>query len=198
MIPPFNEFGYLPPGVYPATLDEIDSRFGQASEQRRAQVESVRWMVELSMRAGVQRIVLNSSFVTDIIEPGDVDRVLLIGRGFPKDRPAEAELRAGLPFLDIQIVRHPRFNKLVNVFFCNGPIQRTKGHGRGDSMTRGSYETLPNTIEKLRMLEAMVEEVQGEEINDEHLREVELESLLHLIAQLKDEIARYESHQSAR
>jgi hypothetical protein len=27
MIPPFNEFGYLPPGIHPTTLDEIDKRF---------------------------------------------------------------------------------------------------------------------------------------------------------------------------
>jgi hypothetical protein len=54
MIPPFNESGFLPPGIHAATLDEIDSRFGKASDQRRAQMESVRWMVELSARAGVQ------------------------------------------------------------------------------------------------------------------------------------------------
>src|SRR5436305_8216023 len=109
MIPPFNESGYLPPGVHPATLDEIDARFGQLSELRRVQMESVRWLIELAIRAGVQRIVLKGSFVTDIIEPGDVDCVLLSGRGFPKDYRAEAELRAGLPFLDVEIVRRRRF-----------------------------------------------------------------------------------------
>jgi hypothetical protein len=65
MIPPFNEFGYLPKGIYPATLDEIDARFGQLSELRRVQMESVRWMVELAIRAGAERIILNGSFVTD-------------------------------------------------------------------------------------------------------------------------------------
>jgi hypothetical protein len=28
VIPPFNEHGYLPPGIHPATLDEVESRFG--------------------------------------------------------------------------------------------------------------------------------------------------------------------------
>ena len=28
MIPRFNESGVLPPGIHPATLDEIDAQFG--------------------------------------------------------------------------------------------------------------------------------------------------------------------------
>ena len=67
MIPPFDDSGFLPPGVHPATLKEIEARFGRESELRRVQMESVRWMVDLAIRAGVQRIVLNGSFVTDII-----------------------------------------------------------------------------------------------------------------------------------
>ncbi|MFH0983167.1 MAG: hypothetical protein V2A79_16730 [Planctomycetota bacterium] len=77
--------------------------------------------------SGVQRIVLNGSFVTDIIEPNDVDCVLLTGRGFPKDPAAEAELRAGLPFLDIALVRRRRFEKLVNVFFATDRFEVPKG-----------------------------------------------------------------------
>src|SRR5256885_1816290 len=57
MIPPFDDFGVLPPGVHPATLDEIQDRFGRESEVRRAQMESVRWLVDLAVRAGAARIV---------------------------------------------------------------------------------------------------------------------------------------------
>lgn len=46
MIPPHNESGFLPPGVHPATLAEVEVRFGRQSELRRVQMESVRWMVE--------------------------------------------------------------------------------------------------------------------------------------------------------
>jgi len=42
MIPPFDEFGCLPPGIHRASLDEIDARFGRQSELRRVQWESVR------------------------------------------------------------------------------------------------------------------------------------------------------------
>jgi hypothetical protein len=65
MIPPFDDSGCLPPGVHPAKLDEIEDRFGRQSELRRVQMESVRWMVDLAVRAGVDRIVLNGSFVTE-------------------------------------------------------------------------------------------------------------------------------------
>ncbi len=47
MIPSFDDFGCLPPGVHPATLAEIEERFGRQSEVRRVQMESVRWMVEV-------------------------------------------------------------------------------------------------------------------------------------------------------
>jgi len=113
MIPPFDDSGGLPPGVHAATLAEIDERFGRTSELRRVQMESVRWMIELARRAGVQRIILNGSFVTDIMEPNDVDCVLLIPPGKSKDAPALRELRAGLPFIDMAIVRSTkRFDTL--------------------------------------------------------------------------------------
>src|SRR5438876_395237 len=56
MIPPCNEDGYLPPGIHPAGLEEIATRFGQESELRRAQMESLRWLVELARGAGAERI----------------------------------------------------------------------------------------------------------------------------------------------
>jgi hypothetical protein len=119
MISPFEENGCLPPGVHPAMLDEIDSRFGQLSELRRVQMESVRWMVDLAVRAGVERIVLNGSFVTDIMEPNDVDCVLLVGPGYPADSTIEKELENGLPFLDIAIVGQTDFDRFVARTFAS-------------------------------------------------------------------------------
>ena len=127
MIPPFNETGCLPPGVHTATLGEVEDRFGHPSELRREQMESVRWMVDLAKRAGVQRVVSNGSFVMDIMEPNDVDCVLLIGRGFPTDPGAEAELRAGLPFLDIALVRRKDFDNMVIILFGTDRFESPKG-----------------------------------------------------------------------
>src|SRR5712692_10407413 len=104
MIPQFNDYGYLAPGIHHAPLEEIATRFGQESELRQAQMESVRWLVDLARRAGVLRIVVNGSFVTDKLEPNDVDCVLLIGPDFPQDAAAEAEMLAGLPFINLELV----------------------------------------------------------------------------------------------
>ena len=56
MIPPFDENGYLPPGIHPATLAEIEARFGQEPELRRAQMESLRWLIDLARQSGIERL----------------------------------------------------------------------------------------------------------------------------------------------
>ncbi len=127
MIPPFEENGYLPAGNHPATLDEIEARFGLETELRRVQMESLRWLVDLAKRSGVERLVINGSFVTDSPEPNDVDCVLLIGRGFPVDSSAERDLIQGLPFLDINLVRQDGWDELVGKVFATDRSFNTKG-----------------------------------------------------------------------
>ena len=91
LIPPFDERGYLPPGIHPATLDEIEVRFGSVPELRRVQFESLCWLVDLARRAGVLRLIVNGSFVTETYEPNDVDCALLLGDNYPVDAAADAE-----------------------------------------------------------------------------------------------------------
>jgi hypothetical protein len=118
VIPAFDADGFLPPGIHPATLNEIRDRFGGPSEIRRAQMESIAWLIDLAARAGVLRIVLNGSFVTNTIDPNDVDCVLLVAPGAPSDPAAEDELVLGLPFLDISLVGQTDFDYFVNRFFA--------------------------------------------------------------------------------
>ena len=73
MIPEFDDRGYLPAGIHGATLEEVAARFGQESELRRVQVESLKWLIDLAQRAGARRLIANGSFVTDVVEPNDVD-----------------------------------------------------------------------------------------------------------------------------
>jgi hypothetical protein len=113
MIPHYNDDGYLPPGIHRATLEEIATRFGHESELRQTQMECLRWLVDLARRAGAQRIVVNGSFVTDKLEPNDVDCVLLIGPDFPRDAAAEAELLAGLPFINLELVDPEGFQQFT-------------------------------------------------------------------------------------
>ena len=128
MIPHFDDSGFLPPGIHSASLDEIEARFGRQSELRRVQSESVRWMADLARRAGVQRIILNGSFVSDIMEPNDVDCVLLVPPGPSADRTALRKLRAGLPFIDAAIVRSPtRFERYARGVFAADRFGQAKG-----------------------------------------------------------------------
>jgi hypothetical protein len=55
MIPEFNDHGFLPPGIHPAGLDEIEARFGRQSELRRVQMQSLGWLVDIAQRAGIAR-----------------------------------------------------------------------------------------------------------------------------------------------
>lgn len=127
MIPEFNDNGYLPPGIHPATLVEIAARFGVESELRRVQMDSLRWMIELAWQAGVLRIVLNGSFVTDRYEPNDVDCVLLIDETYPRDAASDEELLVGLPFLTLEIVREDGFRQLTERTFANDRYHVSKG-----------------------------------------------------------------------
>jgi hypothetical protein len=127
MIPPFNDSGYLPPGVHPATLAEIEERFGRSSELRRVQMDSVRWMIDLARRAGVQRIILNGSFATAIMEPNDVDCVLLVKASVRSDPAAEDELRNGLPFLDLALVGQADFDDFIQNVFSADRAGNPKG-----------------------------------------------------------------------
>jgi hypothetical protein len=52
MISDCNDDGYLPPAIHRATLEEIATRFGQESELRQTQTESLRWLVDLARRGG--------------------------------------------------------------------------------------------------------------------------------------------------
>lgn len=127
VIPDLQDNGYLPPGIHPATLDEIEARFGWQSEVRQAQMESLRWLVELLRQTGAVRIILNGSFTTDRVDPNDVDCVLLVGSDFPRDAQAADQIEKGLPFLQIDLVRDVDFKFMVETFFAADRYFSSKG-----------------------------------------------------------------------
>ena len=65
-------------------------------------------------------------------------------------------------------------------------------------MTLRSERELANTRRKLRFLEESYQETRDDSDEDEHIRDVTMESLRRLINQFKEEIARYEAHQPTR
>src|ERR1044071_5108561 len=131
MIPDFLENGYLPPGIHAASLDEVKLRFGQSSEIRRAQFQSIEWLIPICRDAGISRLVLNGSYVTDISEPNDVDCILLQGPAYNEYTTTAARLEEGLPFLSVQIVRLCIFDSDI---FQNGSQRCAQGACRGAAM----------------------------------------------------------------
>ena len=128
MIPAFDENGVLPPGIHPAALDEIELRFGSATEIRQAQFESIRWlMAELRMISGIQRVVLNGSFVTDLPEPNDVDCAVLVSDNFDWDSAIVESLAEGLPFLVPLFSDDDDFEFLVESLFASDRSAVSKG-----------------------------------------------------------------------
>ena len=91
------------------------------------QMQSLRWLVDAARRAGVRRVVVNGSFVTDVIEPNDADCVLLVGSDYPIDVAAEQELEEGLPFLELQLVDEQGFAYFVERFFATDRDDINKG-----------------------------------------------------------------------
>jgi len=127
VIPDLDEHGNLPHGIHRATLAEVEERFGKSTEVRRAEIQSFRWLVDLARRAGIERLIVNGSFVTDVFEPNDVDCVLLMGPSFPRDLRAAEELDTGLPYIHLQLVYQERFDYLVNRFFAADTHGNRKG-----------------------------------------------------------------------
>jgi hypothetical protein len=107
---------YRPASTWP-TVTEIAQRFGEGSEVRRAEMESIRWLIALAGRAGAQRLIINGSFTSDKLDPNDVDCVLLIGADYPREAQADAELHAGVPFVEVKRVRQDQFDLFVNEIY---------------------------------------------------------------------------------
>ena len=62
------------------------------------------------------------------MEPNDVDCVLLFPAGSPKDVRTFRELRAGLPFVDVAIVRSvKRFDEYLHGIFAEDRFGTPKG-----------------------------------------------------------------------
>ncbi len=127
MIPEFDDNGYLPPGIHPAALDEIAKRFGIENELRQAEMESLRWLVDLAKRIGVLRIVVDGSFVTEAYEPNDVDCALLVKSDVNLNTEAGAEFGEGLPFIQASLLEQSAFDYYVGVLYASDRDEVPKG-----------------------------------------------------------------------
>ena len=98
MIPPFDDFGNLPPGIHRATIEEVRDRFGDGSPEREAEMDELAAFANWAKAFGIIRIIVNGSFVTGRLSPGDVDVIILPGPNADMDAlPNDLDF----PFLQI-------------------------------------------------------------------------------------------------
>jgi hypothetical protein len=119
MLPDFDDDGYLPPGVHLATLEEVRLVFGEASEIRQVQFESVEWLMSAATVAGARRVILNGSWTTAVAEPNDVDCIVVVDNDFPAHSEQALHLLGGFPFLSIEIAREADLPVMLNVFLSD-------------------------------------------------------------------------------
>lgn len=82
-LPPFDENGDLPLGIYRVTLLETLRHFGTGSRQRQIVATRLERIHRLALSTGhVSRFVVFGSFVTAKEEPNDVDVFLLMEDSF--------------------------------------------------------------------------------------------------------------------
>ena len=97
------------------------------SEIRRIQFESLCWLIDLARKAGVVKFIINGSFVTDVIEPNDVDCTLLIEETTRINQPIFLEIQDGLPFLDIHMVQKKAYDIMIQSVYATDRWQVPKG-----------------------------------------------------------------------
>jgi hypothetical protein len=82
-LPSFNTSGDLPVGVHATSLHEALARFGAGSGQRKVLALRLERIYQAACASGhLARFVVFGSFVTNKLEPNDVDVFLLMEDSF--------------------------------------------------------------------------------------------------------------------
>ena len=136
MIPSVDERGNLPPGIHPATWDEIVERYA-TNERRRQLLEGLRVAIESLRAAGCARIYLDGSFVTEKDAPGDFDACWEVSGVEPAlldpvlldftDRRAAQKARYGGELFPAQLAAEPGGTAFLDYFQRDRQTGEPKG-----------------------------------------------------------------------
>jgi hypothetical protein len=88
-IPSLDSHGFLPVGIYTASLDEIRARFGsfQGSDRRPRLFERLAELVDAMRRSSLfEFLLIDGSFVTAKAAPNDIDLVAVLRPGHDFER----------------------------------------------------------------------------------------------------------------
>ena len=92
LIPPFNDNGFLPSGLYDTSLSEIRLLLGGTQKRSRLIIGLERYIKFWDSSGFITACIIDGSFVTSKPDPGDVDLLLVA---------------------DLRFLLSPRFNQLV-------------------------------------------------------------------------------------
>jgi hypothetical protein len=85
-------------------LERSPSEYGIGSPEREVECQELLEFVEWARSAGVLRLIVDGSLVTEKEAPNDVDVVILPGRDYPRDQPrAVGEDDVSWPFLHVLV-----------------------------------------------------------------------------------------------
>ena len=80
-LPPFDERGCLPEGIYNPTVKEFTERFVNVTERRKELFEKYKQFTKLCNEAkGIEEHYLDGSYVRYKEEPGDIDLLILFNK----------------------------------------------------------------------------------------------------------------------
>jgi hypothetical protein len=128
MLPAFDDFGNLPPGIHPCSVDELAARFGRGSEEREAEMAELIQFINAAKVAGVRRLMVNGSFVTGKLTPNDVDIVFLPVPDYPRQGQKLDSDESLWPFLqNIVAADDTDFEAWASRLFGTDRKKRSKG-----------------------------------------------------------------------
>ena len=82
-LPIFNDGGDLSPGVHKSSLADVGTRFGSSSDRRKLLAHRLERIHQIALQTGyLARFVVFGSFVTDKLEPNDVDVFMIMDDNF--------------------------------------------------------------------------------------------------------------------
>jgi len=82
-LPEFNNAGDLPSGVYKSLLADVGMRFGKGSDRRKLLMHRLERIHQIALHTGyLARFVVFGSFITDKLEPNDVDVFMIMDDNF--------------------------------------------------------------------------------------------------------------------
>jgi len=128
MLPAFDDFGNLPPGIHRCTVAELVERFGSGSDERETEISELVQFIETARTAGVRRLLVNGSFVTGKLSPNDVDVVFVPGPDYPRQSKKLDNNELAWPFLQIIVAADDAdFEEWALHQFATDRKKRSKG-----------------------------------------------------------------------